>query len=85
MWTTLAYKSDAVTSTLCAFELKRRYAILSPYSNGNTTGNHRGRSQFGQMVAVDLQDFTAESVSVVDLAYTRRQQARIATPLPYIT
>ncbi|CAB1112000.1 unnamed protein product [Ectocarpus sp. CCAP 1310/34] len=52
-----------------------RYAILSPYANGNTTGNYRGRSQFSQMVAVDLTDFTVEGVSVVDLAATSRQQA----------
>lgn len=51
-----------------------RYAILSPYANGNTTGNYRSRSQFSQMVAVDLNDFTVGGVSVVDLAATSRQQ-----------
>lgn len=58
---------------------KKRYAILSPYANGNTTGNYRSRSQFSQMVAVDLNDFTVEGVSVVDLAATSRQQARMMT------
>ena len=53
-----------------------RYAILSPYANGKTEDNYRRRSQFSQMVAVDLSDFTVEGVSVVDLAATSRQQAR---------
>lgn len=58
-----------------SFSGAARYAILSPYANGNTTGNYRGRSQFSQMVAVDLSDFTVAGVSVVDLAATSRQQA----------
>lgn len=55
-----------------------RYAILSPYANGNTTENYRGRSQFSQMVVVDLNDFTVEGVSIVDLAATSRQQVTTA-------
>ncbi|CAM9457378.1 unnamed protein product [Ascophyllum nodosum] len=51
-----------------------RYAVLSPYANGNTTGNYHSRSQFGHLVAVDLQDFTEKGVKVVDLAGTSRQQ-----------
>lgn len=54
----------------------QRYAILSPYANGNTEGNYRSRPQFSQMVAVDLNDFTIDGVSVVDLAATSRQQVR---------
>lgn len=55
---------------------QNRYAVLSPYANGNTTHNFRGRSQSSEIVFVDLNDFTAAGVHVVDLAVTSRQQVR---------
>lgn len=70
---------SAHSSRFFPFDRTSRYAILSPYTNGNTTGNYRGRSQFSQMVVIDLTEFSVDGVSVVDLAATSRQQVCMRT------
>jgi hypothetical protein len=51
-----------------------KYAILVPYSNGRVTSNWQGRSEFGTVVRIDVNDFHADKVRTLDLPTVHRQQ-----------
>ncbi|CAM9319638.1 unnamed protein product [Chrysoparadoxa australica] len=51
-----------------------KWGVLVPYSNGQAEVNPRGRSQSGEVVFVDLTDFSVAGVQTIDLAKASRQQ-----------